>query len=169
MVQRNTRQPSQSTPGGLRRQNEAATTTSYGGDPQGNSRNYPANVLSARDIANASLEAVVVGEQYLVFSLLGRELALAQQLHAVAHPAHEAGLEQDVGVDGGLGVELAGGDRLLDPPQVDLGEHLAVQAVEAALRHAHVQRHLAAFKAMHLVAGTGLGALDAAPRRLAQA
>ena len=76
MVQRNTRQPSQSTPGGLRRQNEAATTTSYGGDPQGNSRNYPANVLSARDIANASLEAVVVGEQYLVFSLLGRELAL---------------------------------------------------------------------------------------------
>ena len=76
MVQRNTRQPSQSTPGGLRRQNEAAATTSYGGDPQGNSRNYPANVLSARDIANASLEAVVVGEQYLVFSLLGRELAL---------------------------------------------------------------------------------------------
>src|SRR5258708_19798365 len=76
MVQRNTRQPSQSTPGGLRRQNEAAATTSYGGDPQGNSRNYPANVLSARDIANASLEAVVVGEQYLIFSLLGRELAL---------------------------------------------------------------------------------------------
>lgn len=76
MVQRNTGQASRSTSGGLRRQNESASNTSFGSDPQGNSRSYPANVLSARDIANASLEAVVVGEQYLVFSLLGREFAL---------------------------------------------------------------------------------------------
>src|SRR5262249_42696724 len=38
----------------------------------------------------------------------------------------------------------------------------------AALGHTHVQRHLAAFEAVDLRAGTRLGALHAASRRLAE-
>src|SRR6266481_6967480 len=73
MLQRNAGQSSRPTSGGLRRQGEA--TAPVGTDPQGNSRGYP-NALSPMDVANAPLEAVVVGEQYLLFSLLERELAL---------------------------------------------------------------------------------------------
>src|SRR6266851_2003619 len=74
MLQRNAGQSSRPTSGGLRRQGEAAAPV--GTDPQGNSRGYPGNALSPMDVANAPLEAVVVGEQYLLFSLLERELAL---------------------------------------------------------------------------------------------
>ncbi len=74
MLQRNAGQSSRPTSGGLRRQGEVAAPV--GTDPQGNSRGYPGNALSPMDVANAPLEAVVVGEQYLLFSLLERELAL---------------------------------------------------------------------------------------------
>jgi purine-binding chemotaxis protein CheW len=74
MLQRNAGQSSRPISGGLRRQGEVAAPV--GTDPQGNSRGYPGNALSPMDVANAPLEAVVVGEQYLLFSLLERELAL---------------------------------------------------------------------------------------------
>ncbi len=45
---------------------------------------------------------------------------------------------------------------------------LREDVVEAALRHAHVQRHLAAFEAIDLRAGTRLRTLHAASRRLAE-
>src|SRR5215469_5702221 len=73
MLQRNAGQASQPPSRGLRRQGDAAPV---GTDPQSNSRSYSGNVLSPMDVADASLEAVVVGEQYLLFSLLERELAL---------------------------------------------------------------------------------------------
>jgi hypothetical protein len=57
----------------------------------------------------------------------------------------------------------------LQAAQIHFREILGEDVAETALGHAHVQRHLTAFKAMHLVAGTRLGALDAAARGLAQA
>src|SRR5258708_20807325 len=86
MLQRNAGQSSRPTSGGLRRQGEAAAPV--GTDPQGNSRGYPGNALSPMDVANAPLEAVVVGEQYLLFSLLERELALkAEHIQGLERPA----------------------------------------------------------------------------------
>jgi len=76
MFQRNTGQLSQPTSGGLQRQGEAATGEPSGNDPQRVARSLPGNVLDPKDLTTVPAEAVVVGEQYLVFSLLGCELAL---------------------------------------------------------------------------------------------
>src|SRR5215470_15037894 len=93
----------------------------------------------------------------------GLELALAQQAHAVLRPPQDAGLDQRIDIDRGLGVELAGVDRLLQAAEIDLVELLAERLVEAALGQPAVQRHLAALKALHGDAGARLLALDAAP------
>src|SRR4029450_7376304 len=93
----------------------------------------------------------------------------AQQTHAVEFATDHAGGDEDGRVDGLLGVELARGDRLFQAPQVHFGEVLAVEAVEAALGHAHVQRHLAAFEAGDGDAGARLLALHAATGGLALA
>jgi purine-binding chemotaxis protein CheW len=76
MLQRNAGQLSQPTSGGLQHQRETNTVRPVGSDSQGISRNLPGNVISPRDLANVPAEAVVVGEQYLVFSLLECEIAL---------------------------------------------------------------------------------------------
>ncbi|SRR6266566_4742768 len=76
MLQRNTRQLSQPTSSGLQHQGEAATFRTAGSDPRGNPRGLPGSVSSTKDQANIPAEAVVVGQQYLVFSLLGCEIAL---------------------------------------------------------------------------------------------
>lgn len=76
MVQRNTGRLSQSTVDGLQRQMDIATERSQGISLQNNARGLPGNVLSPGELPNFQAEAVVVGEQYLVFSLLECELAL---------------------------------------------------------------------------------------------
>lgn len=76
MLQRNTGQLSQSTTNGLQRQREATVAGSTESDLLSNLLSSPGRVISPRDVTNVPAEAVVVGEQYLVFALLGRELAL---------------------------------------------------------------------------------------------
>ncbi len=76
MLQRNTGQPLPPTSSGLQRQGETATVRPVGNDSQAIPRGLPGNVISPRDLANVPVEAVIVGEQYLVFSLLECEIAL---------------------------------------------------------------------------------------------
>ncbi len=75
MLQRNTGQLSQSTSGGLQ-QRETATVRPMRSDLQSNSRSLPGNLISPRDLPDVPAEGVVVGEQYLVFSLVECEIAL---------------------------------------------------------------------------------------------
>ena len=76
MVQRNTGRLSQSTVDGLQHQMDIATVRSQGISLQSNTRGLPGSVLSPGELPNIQTEAVVVGEQYLVFSLLDCEIAL---------------------------------------------------------------------------------------------
>jgi len=77
--------------------------------------------------------------------------------------------DQGFTLDLGRGVQLAGVDGVLQAPQVHFGQLQGVRVVEAALGHAHVQRHLAAFEAQQADAGPRLLTLDAAARGLALA
>src|SRR3546814_17079727 len=72
-------------------------------------------------------------------------------------------------VDGRVGVQLAGVDRLLHGAQVHDREILSEDIVEAALRQAHVERHLATIEAVDADARTRLRALLAATGGLALA
>lgn len=76
MAQQNTGRFSQSTGEGLQRQIDIATVRSQGISLQNNARGLPGNVISPGDLPNVQAEAVVVGEQYLVFSLLDCEIAI---------------------------------------------------------------------------------------------
>jgi hypothetical protein len=100
---------------------------------------------------------------------LGLDFATAQQPQAILGAAQHAGLYQGFGGDGFLDVDQLGVDRLLQPVEVDLGEIELEDVVEATLRQAPMQRHLAAFKTLDAHAGTRGLALAAAPRRLALA
>src|SRR6188508_719224 len=100
---------------------------------------------------------------------LGLELALAEQADAVLAAARQACGLQCVMIEQLLGVDLAGVDQLLDRAQVHLGVVLGEDVVEAALRQPHVERHLAAFEALHGDARAALLTLLAATRGLAQA
>ena len=76
MVQRDIGRLSQSTLDGLQRQKDIATVRLPGGNQPSTMRSLPGNVVSPGELPNMHGEAVVVGEQYLVFSLLECELAL---------------------------------------------------------------------------------------------
>jgi purine-binding chemotaxis protein CheW len=76
MAQRDTGRLSQSTADGLQRQKDIATVRPLGSNLQSNKRSLPGNVISPRELPNVQTETVVVGEQYLVFSLLECELAI---------------------------------------------------------------------------------------------
>jgi purine-binding chemotaxis protein CheW len=76
MVQRDREWLSQSAVDGLQRQRDIATVRTLGGNLQSNARSLPGNVISPRELPSMQSEAVVVGEQYLVFSLLECEVAL---------------------------------------------------------------------------------------------
>ena len=76
MVQRDRERLSQSAVDGLQRQRDIATVRTLGGNQQSNARSLPGNVISPGELPNMQSEAVVVGEQYLVFSLLECEVAL---------------------------------------------------------------------------------------------
>src|SRR6478609_6564981 len=100
---------------------------------------------------------------------LGRELALAEQTHAVLAAARDTRRLQRRVVDHRLRVELLGVDQLLHLAEVHLGVVLGERVVEAALRQAHVERHLAALEALDGNARTALLALLAAAAGLALA
>src|SRR2546430_12754411 len=76
MAQRDTGRLSQSTIDGLQRQKDIATVRPLGSNLQSNMRSLPGNVISPGELPNVQTEAVVVGEQFLVFSLLECELAI---------------------------------------------------------------------------------------------
>ena len=76
MVQRDRERLSQSAVDGLQRQRDITTVRTLGGNLQSNARSLPGNIISPGELPNMQPEAVVVGEQYLVFSLLECEVAL---------------------------------------------------------------------------------------------
>ena len=100
---------------------------------------------------------------------LGLDFAAAEQPQAVLGATDHAGLDQRFDVDGLLGVDQLGVDRVLQPVEVDLGEIEPEDVVEAALRQAAMQRHLAALEALDAHARTRGLALAAAARSLALA
>lgn len=76
MVQREARVQPQSSSGALRRDGNAALPPQREGKAPGASRGLPVNLTNPQDLANVPLEATVVGESYLIFTLVERELAL---------------------------------------------------------------------------------------------
>jgi purine-binding chemotaxis protein CheW len=76
MAQQNTGRFSQSTVEGLQGKIDIATVRSQGASLQNKARGLPGNVLSPGDLPNVQAEAVVVGEQYLVFSILDCEIGI---------------------------------------------------------------------------------------------
>src|SRR5215831_5822876 len=76
MAQRDTGRLSQSAVDKLQRQIEIATVRSQGVNLQNNARGLPGNVISPGELPNVQAETVVVGEQYLIFSLLDCEIGL---------------------------------------------------------------------------------------------
>jgi len=72
MVQRDTGRLPQSTAD----DRDMATARPMRSDAQGNTHSFQGNMISPRELANVPAEIVVVGEQYLVFSLLECELAI---------------------------------------------------------------------------------------------
>lgn len=76
MVQRDTGRLSQSTVEGLQRQKDIATARPSGNNMPSRVRSLPGNVISPGELPRVQAEAIVVGEQYLVFSLLECEVAL---------------------------------------------------------------------------------------------
>ena len=74
MAQRDTGRLSQSMVDGLQRQKDIATVRPLGSNLQSNMRSLPRSGISPGELPNVQAEAVVVGEQYLVFSLLECEL-----------------------------------------------------------------------------------------------
>jgi purine-binding chemotaxis protein CheW len=75
MVQRDSGRLLQSRVDGLQRQRDGATIRPMESNSQGSKPGLPGNVISPNELTNVPAEAVVVGEQYLVFSLLECELA----------------------------------------------------------------------------------------------
>src|SRR5205823_13715731 len=76
MVQRDTGRLLQSTVDELQRQKDIATVRPLGSNLQSKMRSLPRNLISPGELPTVQAEAVVIGEQYLVFSLLEYELAL---------------------------------------------------------------------------------------------
>jgi len=76
MVQRNAGRLSQSTVNGLQYQKDIATVGPLGGNMQSNVQSLPGNVITPGELPKMQAEAVVVGEQYLVFSILDCEIGI---------------------------------------------------------------------------------------------
>src|SRR6202158_3816238 len=65
---------------------------------------------------------------------LGLDFTTPEQPHAIFRAPDRAGLYQRFGVDGALGVERLGVDRLLNAVEIDLGKLEPEDVVEATLR-----------------------------------
>ncbi|HEY6540547.1 MAG TPA: chemotaxis protein CheW [Ktedonobacteraceae bacterium] len=76
MFQRDARVQPQSPAGALRRDGNAVLPPQREGGALAASRGLPVNLTNPQDLANVPLEATVVGENYLIFMLVERELAL---------------------------------------------------------------------------------------------
>lgn len=76
MAQRDTGRLSHSRVDGLQRQKDIATVRPLRSNLQSNERTLPGNVISPGELPNIQAEAIIIGEQYLIFSLLECELAL---------------------------------------------------------------------------------------------
>lgn len=76
MFQRDARVQPQSPGGALRRDGNAALPLQREGGAPAVSRGLPLNLTNPQDLANVQLDTAVVGENYLVFTLVERELAL---------------------------------------------------------------------------------------------
>ena len=76
MFQRDARGQPQSPAGALRRDGNTVLPPQREGSALAASRGLPVNLTNPQDLANVPLEATVVGENYLVFTLVERELAL---------------------------------------------------------------------------------------------
>src|SRR6202043_488848 len=100
---------------------------------------------------------------------LGFQFAAAEQPHAIFGAPDNPGFHQRFGVDGVLGVQQLGVDRLLNAVEIDLGEFETEDIVEAALGQAPMDRHLAALKTLDAHAGARGLALAAAAGGLALA
>src|SRR5450631_4037333 len=100
---------------------------------------------------------------------LGLDFTTSEQPYAILRAPDDAGLHQRFGVDGALGVERLGIDRLLNAVEIDLGKFEPEDVVEAALRQPPMQWHLAAFETLDAHAGARGLALAAAARSLALA
>ncbi len=86
MLQRNAGLQSQSPSGALRRDDGATSLIpgSGGSSSRLASTGMPRNLLNPGEIPVAQIETTVIGEQYLIFSLLDRELAiLAEHIQGV--------------------------------------------------------------------------------------
>src|SRR6266699_625713 len=64
---------------------------------------------------------------------LGFDFTTSEQPHAILGTPDNAGLHQRLRVDGFLGVEMLGVDRLLKAVEIDLGEFEPEDVIEAAL------------------------------------
>jgi chemotaxis signal transduction protein len=76
MFQRDARVQPQSPAGALRRDGNAAFSPQREGSALAASRGLPVNLTHPQDLANVPPETAVVGENYLVFTLVERELAM---------------------------------------------------------------------------------------------
>src|SRR5437588_13027639 len=76
MLQRNAGFESQSPPDALRRVDGTASSTRGGSGALNTPRVCPADLVNPKDLANVPMEASVVGEQHLTFSLMDCELAM---------------------------------------------------------------------------------------------
>lgn len=76
MLQRDARVQPQSPQGTLRRDGNAALPQQREGNVPGASRGLPVNLTNPQDLANVPLDTTVVGESYLIFTLVERELAM---------------------------------------------------------------------------------------------
>src|SRR5262249_36401250 len=97
------------------------------------------------------------------------ELSGPEETHAVPYLPQKPGLAQDLAVDRLCRIEPAAVDGGLQLTQVHDDERAAEDVVEAALGHAHVERHLAALKALDMHAGARRLALATAAAGLALA
>src|SRR4029079_12422820 len=97
------------------------------------------------------------------------QFAVPEKADTIMGPAQQPGLDHGGGIDRSAGIELAGIDRLLDAAEVHLMQLELERLVEAALRQAPVQRHLAALETLDAHAGARGLALATASAGLALA
>src|SRR5690606_3706406 len=76
------------------------------------------------------------------------EFTIAEEAHAILRAADHACGDQSGGIDLGTLLDLAGIDGGLDAADLDRAETQTERVREAALRQAHLDRHLAALIAL---------------------
>src|SRR4051794_28215280 len=139
-----------------------------GSEPSSRRRRFRAKRLDrAAELLDRFNRALRGAEHFEMHRRL--EFAVAEQLDAVARAGADARRDQRLRRHRLGGVELARIDGALHAAEVDLVEIARARRIEAALRQAPMQRHLAALEALDAHARTRRLALAAAARLLALA